>query len=314
MYININRVEFVITGQCTGRCKHCSVGDKLNTKGHIDYEKLRGMLTKLSDHYTITSVMCFGGEPLLYYNEVKGILSEAADCGISKRQLITNGFFTNKQDKLAAAVASLEEARVSDILLSVDAFHQEMIPIEQVHDFARRVKEGNQIPLRLHPAWVVNQEHDNPYNNRTKQLLSLFEDLELTVSRGNNIFPAGKALEYLSEYFPEPKLELTYHCGDAPYSTRLDQVNSISIEANGDVTVCCFPIGNVYEEDILSILDRYNPYEAPMMKALLEEGVIGLIAYAAKAGLEPDLNKFHTPCGVCRYIVDNLRSKSGRCE
>jgi hypothetical protein len=251
--------------------------------------------------------MCFGGEPLLYYNEVKGILGEAADCGISKRQLITNGFFTNKQDKLTAAVASLEEARVNDILLSVDAFHQETIPTRQVYEFARRVKEGNQIPLRLHPAWVVNQEHNNPYNNRTKQLLSQFEDLELSVSRGNNIFPAGKALENLSEYFPEPELDLTYHCGNAPYSTRLDQVDSISIEANGDVSVCCFPIGNVYEEDILSILDRYNPYETPMMKALLEEGVIGLIAYATKAGLEPELKEFHTPCGVCRYIVDNLR-------
>ncbi len=306
MYLNINRVEFVITGQCTGHCKHCSVGDELNTKGHIEYERLRGMLTKLSDRYTITSVMCFGGEPLLYYNDVKGILGEAADCGIGKRQLITNGFFTNKQDKLMVAVAALEVAQVNDILLSIDAFHQETIPLEPVHEFARRVKEGNQIPIRLHPAWVVNQEHDNPYNIRTKQLLAQFEDLELTVSRGNNIFPAGKALEYLSEYFPEPKLDLSYRCGAAPYSTRLDQVDSISIEANGDVTVCCFRIGNVYEEDILAILDRYNPYNTPMMKELLEEGASGLVAYAVEQGMELDLNKFHTPCGVCRHIVDNL--------
>jgi hypothetical protein len=250
--------------------------------------------------------MCFGGEPLLYYNEVKGILGEAADCGVSKRQLITNGFFTNKQEKLMTAVAALEEARVNDILLSVDTFHQETIPVEMVHEFARRIKAGNQIPIRLQPAWVVNREHDNPYNNRTKQLLTQFEDLELTVSSGNNIFPAGKALEYLSEYFPEPRLDLAYRCGDAPYSTRLDQVDSISIEANGDVTVCCFPIGNIYEEDILMILDRYNPYDIPMMKVLLEEGVSGLVAYAMEQSLELDINKFHTPCGVCRYIVDNL--------
>jgi MoaA/NifB/PqqE/SkfB family radical SAM enzyme len=306
MYININRVEFVITEQCTGHCKHCSVGDKLYRKGHIEYEKLRGMLTKLSDQYTITSVMCFGGEPLLYYNEVKGILGEAADCGVSKRQLITNGFFTNKQEKLLAAVAALEEARVNDILLSVDTFHQETIPIEMVHEFARRIKEVNRIPIRLQPAWVVNREHDNPYNNRTKQLLNQFEDLELIVSSGNNIFPAGKALEYLSEYFPEPRLDLAYRCGDAPYSTRLDQVDSISIEANGDVTVCCFSIGNIFMEDILTILNRYNPYDIPMMKVLLEEGVSGLVAYAMEQGMELDINKFHTPCGVCRYIVDNL--------
>ncbi len=309
MYIDINRVEFVITEQCTGQCKHCSVGDKLNRRGHIEYERLRGMLTKLKERYPITSVMCFGGEPLLYYNEVKGILGEAADCGIDKRQLITNGFFTNKQDKCMAAVEALEEARVGDILLSVDAFHQETIPLDVVYEFAKRVKEGNQIPIRLQPAWVVNRENDNPYNNRTKQLLAQVEALDLTVSRGNDIFPAGKALEYLSEYFPEPRLDLTYHCGEAPYSTRLDQVDSISIEANGDVSICFFRIGNVYEEDILAILERYNPYEIPMMKVLLEEGISGLIAYAGVQGLELDISKFHTPCGVCRYIVDNLHSK-----
>ena len=94
-----------------------------------------------------------------------------------------------------------------------------------------------------------------------------------------------------------------------PYSTRLDQVDSISIEANGDVSICFFRIGNVYEEDILAILERYNPYEIPMMKVLLEEGISGLIAYAGAQGLELDISKFHTPCGVCRYIVDNLHSK-----
>lgn len=306
MYIDINRVEFVITQQCTGRCKHCSVGDKLDKKGHIEYDKVRGILTKLCERFNITSVMCFGGEPLLYYNEVKGILGEAAACGIDKRQLITNGFFSNNKEKMMAAVGALEEAQANDILLSVDAFHQESIPLEAVYEFARRIKDGNQLPLRLHPAWVVNREHDNPYNNSTKQILERFNDLKLTVSRGNDIFPAGKALENLSEYFPEPKLDLTYRCGAAPYSTRLDQVDSISIGADGKVSVCCFPIGNVYEEDINSILDRYNPYDIPMMKRLLEEGVNGLAAYALERGMELDLTKFHTPCGFCRHIVDNL--------
>ncbi len=309
MYLDINRVEFIITHQCSGHCKHCSVGDRLGRKGYIEYEKLRGLLTKLSERYDITSVMCFGGEPLLYYKEVRGILGEAADCGINKRQLITNGFFTNKQEVSREAVTALEEAQVNDILLSVDAFHQETIPMGPVYEFARQVKEGNRIPIRLQPAWVVQQEHDNPYNHRTKEVLAAFDDLGLTVARGNDIYPAGKALTYLSEYFPEPKLNLAYRCGDAPYSTRLDQVNTISIEANGDVSVCCFTIGNVYEEEIHQILDRYNPIDNPMMKALLEEGVNGLIAYAVRQGLELELSRFHTPCGVCRYIVDNLQSK-----
>jgi MoaA/NifB/PqqE/SkfB family radical SAM enzyme len=258
--------------------------------------------------------MCFGGEPLLYYNEVQEIMAEATSCGIGKRHIITNGFFTGSNEKLSAAVTSLEEAGVTDILLSVDAFHQETIPLEPVYEFAKRVKEGNQIQIRLHPAWVVNKEHDNLYNNNSKQLLSYFDDLKLSVSSGNNIFPAGKALEYLSEYFPEQELNLDFRCGDAPYTSRLDRVDSISISPNGDVYICCFPIGNVYQEEINTILDRYNPNENPMMKRILEEGVNGLIRFAGEQGIELDLAKYHTACGVCRDIVDKMSRKHNHGE
>jgi MoaA/NifB/PqqE/SkfB family radical SAM enzyme len=290
------------------------VGDKVDKQGHLEYDKLRGLLTKLGKRYDITSVMCFGGEPLLYNSEVKDILAEAASCGIGKRHIITNGFFTSSKEKLEAAVTSLEEAGATDILLSVDAFHQETIPLEQVYEFAKRVKEGNQISIRLHPAWVVNEEHDNPYNNKTKQVLSCFDELKLSVSRGNNIFPAGKAVEYLSEYFPEQELNLDFHCGDAPYTSRLDKVDTISISPKGDVFVCCFPIGNVYQEDINTILDRYNPYEDPMMSRILEEGVKGLLLYAGEQGIELDLTKYHSACGVCREIVDKMSRKQHFCE
>jgi len=44
-YMNINRIEFVITNACTSRCKHCSVIDKLNTnKFMIDKEKAASAL------------------------------------------------------------------------------------------------------------------------------------------------------------------------------------------------------------------------------------------------------------------------------
>lgn len=309
MYLNINRVEFVITNQCSGRCKHCSVGDKLNRQGHLEYDKLKGVLTRICERFSVSSVMCFGGEPLLYYNEVKGILAEAAACGIAKRQIITNGFFTRDGDKIMAVVAALRDAQVNDILVSLDAFHQETIPIEPVYEFVRQLRENSQSRIRLHPAWVVNKEHDNPYNLRTKQLLAEFSPLGLTISEGNNIFPAGKALEFLSEYFPEPKVDFQFHCGDAPYSTDLANVNSISISPMGEVSICSFPIGNVYQENIDDILDRYQPYENPPMRCLLTDGVQGLIAYAKEQGLKVDLTKHYSACGVCKEIVDKIHTK-----
>lgn len=224
MFLNINRVEFVITNQCTGRCKHCSVGDKIKDKNHLQYEKMKGVLTQICNRFAITSTMCFGGEPLLYHSEVEGIMGEAKKCNIAKRQIITNGFFAGKKDKIAEVASALEAVEINDILLSVDAFHQESIPFEPVYEFAKRIKEGNIIDIRIHPAWVVDREQDNAWNNTTKQLLARFEDLAIPVSHGNNIFPAGNAIKYLSEYFPKQEIDLSYRCGQAAYSSKLDDV------------------------------------------------------------------------------------------
>lgn len=35
---NLNRIEFVVTMACTGRCKHCSEGEHIFCGEHIDGE------------------------------------------------------------------------------------------------------------------------------------------------------------------------------------------------------------------------------------------------------------------------------------
>jgi uncharacterized Fe-S cluster-containing radical SAM superfamily protein len=310
MFLNLNRIEFVITYSCTGNCKHCSVGDKIKkNKGHISYEKIQGVLTNIAKRFKIDSIMCFGGEPLLFHKDVEGIMNEANICNINRKQIITNGYFSKQRSVIADAVFELEQAGVTDILLSVDAFHQESIPLELVYEFAKIVSQGNAIDIKLHPAWVIDINNDNEWNNKTKQILSQFNDLEIPISNGNNIFPSGNAVKYLSDFYNKKEIDLTYKCGQAKYSTELDNVNTISIMPNGDVCVCCFPIGNVYEENIDAIIEKYNPNKIPMMKILLESGVGGLIDYAKSEDITIELSKHYSACSVCRNIVEQAINK-----
>lgn len=306
MYINLKRVEFVITYHCSGKCKHCSVGDKLNEVSHLEYEKLKGLLLNISQQYPLQSIMCFGGEPLLYRGEVEHIMKEAKSGGIPKRQLITNGYFSKNLTVIRETAFNLCNSNITDLLLSVDSFHQEFIPVEPVYEFARSLKEFGITNLKLHPAWVVGKEHDNEWNNRTKELLGQFKDLNIPVSDGNIIFPSGNAAKYLSEYYPKQDMDLNFTCGKAKYTEALDKVETISIMPDGDVNLCCFTIGNVYKEDILEILDRYDPHQSPYINALLENGVKGLVDYTERKGIQLDLQKFHSPCGVCREAVEKL--------
>ena len=244
---NLNRIEFLITLACTGRCKHCSEGEHSAVGEHIDGDTAVQVVYKVCREYNIESLMTFGGEPLLYLDEVCRIHTAAQKMNIPKRQLITNGFFSKSEERIKEAAEKLVQSGVNDILLSVDAFHQETIPLKPVKDFAEAVRAMG-IPLRAHPAWLVNEETENLYNQRTREILKEFKIMGIESSDGNDIFPSGNALKYLSEFFDMEKEYVS------PYAEDPEDVRSVSISPNGDVLG-----GNIFQTDILDIIKNYIP-------------------------------------------------------
>lgn len=308
-YMELNRIEFMVTYQCSGKCRHCSVAPRLNQDSgsrHVRADRAVRAIETLSELFHITSVMTFGGEPLLYPDVVCAIHQKAAECGIGARQIITNGYFTKSPGRCREVVLALSQAGVNDLLLSVDAFHQETIPIEAVRRFAENALDAKIPGTKLHPAWVVCEAHDNPYNRATREVLAQLADLGIPVTDGNDIFLAGNAKKYLSQYYEEQKLRLTDRCGTLPYTAPLTEVSSLSIVPNGDVMVCGFTVGNIYTEDAADIAARYDPYSDEFMRAVAEGGVPALAERAKRAGITVDAAACPTACEVCRLIADQL--------
>lgn len=244
---NLNRIEFMITLACTGRCKHCSEGTHPVSGSCIHCDAAVEVVRRLADQYNIESLMTFGGEPLLYWETVCQIHAAAREAGIPKRQLITNGYFTKKIDQMHAAAQAISRSGITDILLSVDAFHQETIPLEVVKKFAGQVlAEG--VSLRTQPAWLVNSEAENDYNEKTRKILKEFEEMGVGAAEGNTIFPSGNALVYLKDFFDEGEEVIN------PYIEDPRDVRAICIGPDGDVLG-----GNIYKMDILEILEKYEP-------------------------------------------------------
>lgn len=243
----LNRIEFMMTLACTGRCKHCSEGMHDSKGEFLQSDAAVDLVRKVTDKYQIESLMIFGGEPLLRWESVCVIYDAAQQVGIPKRQLITNGYFTKDQSKMSLVARKLSQSGVNAILLSVDAFHQETIPLEVVQSFAREmIAEG--IWLRTHPAWLVSSTADNPYNDKTREILKQFEDMGIAASEGNTIFPEGNALIYLKEYFGQDTIVMN------PYQEDPLDIRSICIDPEGNV------LGeNIYLKDILDILSEYLP-------------------------------------------------------
>ena len=243
---NLSKIEFVVTYACTGRCKHCSEGDHTLCGEAIRAEAAAYAVRAIAAEYAIQTVMTFGGEPLLCPDTVYAVMSAARELGIPKRQVITNGYFTREDARMRAVAAELAACGVNDLLLSVDAFHQETIPLADVLRFAAEAQRAG-IPIRLQPAWLVSPEDDNPYNRETRNILASFAPLALPVSAGNVIFPEGNARRYLAEYF-------TGELPENPYVEDPRDVRCVSFSPNGDVLG-----GNVYQQDVMAILEGYTP-------------------------------------------------------
>ena len=56
------------------------------------------------------------------------------------------------------------------------------VPVDQVYEFAKCLNKVYKRRIRLHPAWVVNEHHDNPYNHKTKEYLAYFNHIGLEYS------------------------------------------------------------------------------------------------------------------------------------
>jgi hypothetical protein len=243
---NLNKIEFVVTNACTGRCKHCSEGDHANCGERIDPIVAAEAVRRIAAEYEIKTVMTFGGEPLLYPDAVCAIITVARELDIPKRQVITNGYFSTDAERIKAVAKGLAESGVNDLLLSVDAFHQETIPLDTVKIFAKEVVTC-EIPLRLHPAWLVSPTAENPYNLKTREILDSFADMKISESSGNVIFPEGNAVKYLAEYFTDTQPK-------NPYVDDPADVRCVSFAPNGDVLN-----SNAYRRDIMEIIKNYTP-------------------------------------------------------
>lgn len=243
---NLNRIEFVITMACTGKCKHCSQGEH-RSNDRIDKNFASDAIRKIAKEYNIKSVMTFGGEPLLCHETVCEIHNAAREMNIPQRQLITNGYFSKDFDRIKYVAQKIIESGVNEILLSVDAFHQETIPLEYVKAFANAVNIPD-VKLQVHPAWLVSADDDNPYNNETRNILAEFKQTGIKASEGNIIFPSGNALKYFGKHFDLSK-EIKN-----PYQENPTDIRAICFSANGDILG-----SNIYKRDIIDILNTYTP-------------------------------------------------------
>jgi len=302
-YLVADRIEFIVTYLCNSTCSHCQQGEEEKAKrfpSHVDKDKAVEIVRKVGQAYAPKSVMTFGGEPLLYPEIVCAIHEQAKKVGIPVREILTNGFWSTRTEKIQEIAQNLVKSGVTEVSISVDCFHQEFIPFKTVKKTAKSLIAAGIERVSWNPCWVVSKDQDNKYNRRTKTILQKLRNPQVEESVGNNVQPKGRALSSLTEFFPPTTLVPKGKCGEMPYTEKLDSVKTISVEPDGRIAVCeNFHIGNAFKSDIIDILENYDPYKIPEAKAMLEKGMDGLTKWADNRNVQPRPEGYYNICHMC---------------
>jgi len=304
-YLNVRRIEFEVTYRCYSRCKHCHVEEakRRATPAVIDRRLAVDIVRQVTQVYHPSSIMTFGGEPLLYPDVVCAIHETAMACGIPDRSIITNAGAPRTEAQARDVARRLAESGVNGIWISVDAFHQEHIPLDVVECNVRAYLDAGIPRLAWNPCWVVSMTDDNPYNRRSQAILGALAHLPLEVSEDVVLQPDGNALKWLDAYLPPRTPIPAGSCQDVPYGGKLDEIDCIGIEPDGSVSICYdWTIGNATTDDLLEILESYDPYAIPEAKAILEGGVAALAKLCRARDIEPDPDGYYSICHMCTSL------------
>jgi len=320
-YFNVKRIEFAVTYLCNSKCRHCQLGEEEERERFpacIDKTKAVEITRKVGEKYGPKSIMTFGGEPLLYPEVVFAIHKEAMRIGIPVRDVITNGFWSTRTKKIQQTATKLAESGVNSVSISVDCFHQEFISLKIVKKTAESLVKAGIANVSWNPCWVVSKGHNNIYNRKTRAILKELGNLPVEASEGNIAQPEGRAIVWLKDFLP-PKTKMPEgKCGDLPYTEPLDSIHTVFIEPDGRIAICKeLYIGNAFETDIVDIIENYDPFKIPEVKALIENGIVGLTNWASERGVKPDPAGYHNVCHTCtalRRSVNRTNSGTGQRE
>lgn len=314
-------LKLIVTYNCNSMCDHCRFRCRPNLDGVVSTEKAKRWVKELRDSFDLERLVLYGGEPTLYFKEMYDIARFAYRSGVSIN-IETNCSWATTLDEAMKFLHKLKELNPR-FLFSFDGFHARSIPFERVRNAIRAAKKLG-VPYFHDIALMDNIDAENDYDKLTKCLMK-------ELSREGNLgdyslyrtLYMGRAAEKLAEKFTGKTCTSPHAYKDfLPDFRRLDQRCIIlpwyphMSHKNTDVLVidpygwvsfgCGIAIGNANDSPITNIVERYDPWNHPIISILMEEGPLGLTKTSEAEGYLMK-NRYVEKCHLCQDIRNYLK-------
>ena len=316
----INRLELIITERCNSRCRHCCFRTSPNG-GDMPGEDAVRWIGEAASLGSLDSLLLFGGEPMLAPRVVLAAIEAGAR--IPRIDMITNAFWARTEESARHWIERLSGSGLRRIVLSVDAFHAEYVPVGCV----RRASEAA-VAAGMRVTWNVavlrrgssasprprsgSTQRPNvpslPDDERTWQIIEELRTISDDVNE-NEVLPAGRALENFAHLYERRAGVPTGPCPGPGFGGTLEAPTVITMRPNGDAEICWgIRIGNAKRASLVDIVAGYDPRSNAVIATLIEHGPAGLLELAAASGFRPKLG-YVDACELCHDAVSYM----GRC-
>jgi hypothetical protein len=274
----------------------------------MDIETAERWLGELAAEHPLESFTAHGGEPFLHLDLLRGLIRRARSLGIPGRGVITNSYWAESPSKARAILRDLKEEGLNRITFSVDAFHQEFIPMKRVQTAIRAALSLEWDRIWVDSYWVDPGNPVNSWDRATSEALNACSDLEGVECAEFQAMVEGRAADHLLPLLnPLPEVPKGMCSLPRWIGGDLERPEGIELDPRGNVTLCpgvC--IGNAETRSLTEILDRYTVTDHPILGVIAEKGPVGLLRLARSKGYKEKKN-FVNECHLCYEMRCFLR-------
>ena len=285
--MKLRGVHLLTSYQCTFECDHCFVWGSPRQTGTMTLQTVRRILREAESLGTVEWVYFEGGEPLLFHPVLVQAVDEAVETGF-RVGLVSNAYWATSPEDAELWLGPLA-GKVADLTLSSDQYHSDERLSQQARD-ARAAAEKQKMPVGI--CSIAGPEAG------ARGVTGQLPHGEIAV-----MF-RGRAAETLAPRAPRrPWTELR----ECPHE-ELAEPDRVHVDPFGYVHLCQgISLGNVLEESLREICNRYDPATHPITGPLLNGGPAEL---ARRYDREPGPgDTFADACHLCDSTRRGLRAR-----
>jgi len=289
---------------CTAACRHCMFASAPHlSKEYISAEMAEKLAVLLQEAGT-RSVHIGGGEPFMNFDALTTLISTLRHHGVGIDYIETNAFWCSDDDFIKERLSKLKALGVETIMVSVDPFHIEFVPLER--------------PIRL--CRMLRTCGFDYFIWKERYLRSLW-NLDHSRTCSQEELKAALGEKYISETASEYGLGMNGRAlfiADSLYPRRAAEawLSDVPCSSLGDTSHCHLDLyGNIVPSgcpgisaDARDYLEENFPAELyPVLYRLTSGGIRALYEYACSKGFVPIPQGYPSRCALCYAMRKYLR-------